>query len=314
MKLLRDFDEAAGCRGGYVSIGNFDGVHRGHRAIMERLVSRARAAGAPAVALTFDPHPIVLLRPEHAPPNLSTTEHKAELLGELGVDLVIACPTDRALLEMSPREFFDRIVRGRLDARGLVEGPNFFFGRDRAGNVATLRELCDESGLSLDVVEPYRIGSGERIVSSSLIRELIAAGELSEAVASLGHAYRISGRIVPGAQRGQLLGFPTANLADVETLLPGDGVYAGRALIEGEPLAAAVHVGPNLTFDEGERKVECHLLDFSGTLAGRLDIDLVGRVRDVRRFANGDDLAAQITADCERVREIVQDYAACTPC
>ncbi|MEX0715250.1 MAG: bifunctional riboflavin kinase/FAD synthetase [Planctomycetaceae bacterium] len=303
-KLLRGFEGAADCRGGYVSIGNFDGVHRGHRRIIELLVRKARAADAPAVALTFDPHPIALLRPEHAPPNLTTTEHKAELLGRAGVDFVIAYPTDAALLELTPREFFECIVREKLAARGLVEGPNFFFGRDRTGNVETLRALCASAGMTLDIAEPFALEPEGRIVSSSAIRGLIAEGRMAEAVAALGHPYRVSGRIVPGAGRGRQLGFPTANLADIATLLPADGVYAGKAQVEGKPHPAAMHVGPNLTFDEAERKVECHLLDFSGALAGKLDVDLTARLRDTARFASGEELEAQLTADCEQARAL----------
>ncbi|MEX1095865.1 MAG: bifunctional riboflavin kinase/FAD synthetase [Planctomycetales bacterium] len=305
MRLLRGFDETAGYRGGCLSIGNFDGVHRGHRAIIDLLVRRARAAAAPAVVLTFDPHPISLLRPESAPPNLTTTEHKAELLDRSGVDFVIAYPTDRALLELAPEEFFERIVRERLAARGLVEGPDFFFGRGRSGHVATLRRLCEAAGLTLDVAAHF-VGAGGRVVSSSAIRELIAAGRMTEAVEALGHPYRLAGRIVAGAGRGRALGFPTANLAGIETLLPADGVYAGLARVGGESHPAAVHVGANPTFGEGERKVECHLLDFTGPLPGpTLAVDLRARLRDTRKFAGPDALQAQLAADCEQVRELV---------
>src|SRR5690606_36485403 len=162
MKLLRGFTDRAAYSGGYVSIGNFDGVHRGHQRMISTLVRQSRADGIPAVVMTFDPHPIALLAPGRVPPRLSTLERKAELLEQCGVDVLIAYPTDQAFLNLSPEEFFDRIIRGELDARGLVEGPNFCFGKDRAGDIERLQQLCDASGLTLTVVDA--VTEGEKIV------------------------------------------------------------------------------------------------------------------------------------------------------
>ena len=304
MKLLRRFENPELYRGGFVSIGNFDGVHRGHQLMAEVLVGKARALGVPAVVLTFDPHPTALLRPEHVPPSLCTTEYKAELLGRCGVDCVIAYPTDLKFLSLSPAEFFEKIVRAELDARGLVEGPNFFFGHDRQGNVATLGELCHQARLGLEIIPPVVVGSC--LVSSSAIRSQIAAGSLASAVEMLGHPYRMQGRVVRGAERGRSIGFPTANLAEVATLLPADGVYAGVVSIDGRMMAAAVHLGSNPTFDEGERKLEVHVLDYAGDLYGRsLDVDLLDRVRGTERFAGAEALKAQLERDVKSVRAIV---------
>src|SRR5688500_8041427 len=177
MRLLRTLDNLpADLRRGAVTIGNFDGVHRGHARIVERLLASARDVGGPAVVFTFDPHPVRLLRPQDAPPPLTWTDRKAQLLDELGVTAVIAYPTDEALLALSPQEFFDRIVRQRLEAQAMVEGPNFFFGCGRAGNIDVLGQLCGVAGVSLDIVQPLTIGG--QYVSSSRVREAIAAGDV----------------------------------------------------------------------------------------------------------------------------------------
>lgn len=308
MRLLRGFDAdgAADFRGSVVSIGNFDGVHRGHRAIAETLVRRARESDRPAMVLTFDPHPIRLLRPEAEPPSLSTIERKVELLGSVGVDFVVAYPTDRDLLELSPTAFFESIIRERIDAAGLVEGPNFFFGKGRAGNVETLRDLCAAAGLSFEVVSPI-VANGD-VVSSSRIRGLIAEGRVRQAADLLGHPYRLTGVVGRGAGRGRELGTPTANLASIPTLLPAHGVYVGLARLDPHDERthpAAVNIGPNPTFGEDATKVEAHLVGYSGDLYDRpLHVDLLDRLRDVRTFAGVPELEAQIAEDIRRTVEV----------
>lgn len=304
MKLQHGFENPVNYAGGFVAIGNFDGVHRGHQRMISTLVDRAQSEGVPSVVLTFDPHPIEILRPEHAPPSLTTLARKAELLAKHGVDCVIAYPTDHALLQLSPEEFFQKIIRKELNARGLVEGPNFFFGRNRSGDVQTLKNLCEATQLSLEIVSPVRVG--ERLVSSSTIRGLIGAGEIAEAVELLGDAYRITGTVRTGAGRGRTIGFPTANLEDVQTLLPTDGVYAGTANIDGRTLAAAIHIGPNPTFQDGRQKLEVHLIDFAGDLYDRpLSVDFWDRIRGTQRFESPEALQAQLTVDVQHALEIV---------
>jgi riboflavin kinase / FMN adenylyltransferase len=304
MKLLHGFESPTLYRGGFVSIGNFDGVHRGHQAMIAALVRHARSAGVPAVVLTFEPHPITLLRPEQSPPQLNTPERKAELLGRCGVDCTIAYPTDWDLLNLSPQEFFDRIVLGELQARGLVEGPNFFFGHGRAGDIHTLEQLCRQAGLVLEIVPPVTIEG--QMVSSSVVRSLISGGRIAEAVALLGHPYRVRGTVVSGAERGRQLGFPTANLDGIHTLLPPDGVYAGVAHHAGRRYPAAVSLGPNTTFGEDARKLEVYLIGFSGDLYGHeLDLDFIERLRDMRSFANIEELRQQLEQDVEQTRQLV---------
>ena len=291
--------------GSAVSVGNFDGVPRGHAAIVARLVARARRLGVPAVAFTVDPHPAAVLRPAEPPPPLSTPTRRAELLFALGVDAVAVQPTDRALVSLSAEEFFTRVLREGLGARAIVEGADFRFGAGRGGDVAVLGGLCANAGMEFEAVPPV-MGDGVP-VSSSRIRGLVAAGRVREAALLLTAPYRITGRVVEGARRGRTLGFPTANLADVATLLPAAGVYAARVTVPGGGVhPAAVHVGPVVSFDETRTTVEPHLVGFSGDLYGAtLDVDFVDRVRDTRRFATVEELKAQLAADVAAAVEAV---------
>lgn len=288
-------------RGGALTIGNFDGVHLGHARLIDRLVARARDLAGPAVVFTFDPHPVRLLRPERAPWPLTWTERKARLLAQLGVDWTIAYPTDEKLLQLSDREFFRQIVCDRLAARAMVEGPNFFFGHNRTGNIDVLGRLTAEEGMQLEIVEPVVIDGA--VVSSSRVRDLIAAGSVDEARRLLTQPYCIRGIVTHGAGRGARIGFPTANLAGIDTLLPGAGVYGGRAHLNGESFAAAINVGTNPTFGEQELKVEVHLIDFRHPIYGEaLEVDFVSRLRDVRPFSGIEELKEQLVKDVAAAR------------
>ena len=243
-----------------------------------------------------------LLRPDDCPPPLTWTERKAELLAGLGVSRVVAYHTDEALLALAAREFFQRIVVEALAAKAVVEGPNFYFGHNREGNVTLLGELAAGAGVTLDVVEPVVL-EGE-IVSSSRVRRLIAAGDVATAARLLAAPYRIRGMVTHGAGRGASIGFPTANLAGVDTLLPAAGVYAGRAWIEGEAWPAAINLGPNPTFGEAGLKVEVHVLDREVALYGQpLEVEFVARLRDVVKFGSAAELVAQLERDLDAVRE-----------
>jgi len=211
VRVLRNLEEVGPeLVGGAVAIGNFDGVHRGHAQLVHRLLHRAGRVEGPAVVFTFDPHPVQVLRPSEAPPPLTWTERKARLLGELGVDAMIAARTDEQLLHLTPRAFFDRVLCQCLQARAVVEGPNFRFGRQRRGDVSLLDEYCLAAGIELEIVPP--LGNGGRAISSSRIRACIQAGEVEAAMRMLTRPYRIRGLVTHGARRGSKLGFPTANL------------------------------------------------------------------------------------------------------
>lgn len=296
----------AGQGGCVAAVGNFDGVHRGHAAIVARLCDLADTLGVPAVAFTFDPHPASLVRPNAAPVPLTTPARRAALLVALGIDTVLVQPATPELMQLPAERFYTDILRERLGVRGMVEGEDFRFGAGRAGDVATLRGLCDRDGVALETVAPVVV-DGEA-VSSSRLRGLIAGGDVRAAARLLTAPYRLTGRVVEGARRGGPLGFPTANLADLATLLPAAGVYAGRAFVPGlGPHLAAVHIGPNATFGETRVSVEAHLVGFSGTLYGStLDVDFLERLRDTRRFDSVDALRAQLATDVARAREIAE--------
>ncbi len=293
--LVRDLSQTR-IRGGYVSIGNFDGVHAGHQRMVTTLKRWARAASVPAVVMTFDPHPWEFLRPQGAPPSLTTLEERARLLSHYGADYVVAYPTSQALLALNPDEFFHEVIEAKLGAKGLVEGPNFFFGRNREGNITRLRGLCDQAGMSLEVVPPVMVE--DQLVSSSVIRSLLMAGDVNHAVSLLGHLYRVQGRVVSGAGRGGKLGFPTANLELCETIVPGVGVYAGEALVGDQRYAAAIHIGPNPTFGEHCKKLEAHIIDFTGDLYSKqITVAFRERLRDIKKFDGVSDLQEQLKQD-----------------
>lgn len=291
------------CRDGALSIGNFDGVHRGHAALMAELRRQAMAVHGPAVAITFDPHPGQLLRPGVSPPPLTTMAERARLLHAAGADHVVILQTTPELLRLSAEEFFDRVIRGHFAARALVEGSNFRFGRDRGGDVTTLADLCARHGMTMDVVEPILV-DGEP-VSSSRARLALERGAVDEAAACLGRPYALTGTVGRGQRRGNTLGFPTANLEQVETVVPADGVYAVRAWHEGRAWPAAANIGPNPTFGEGRRKIEAHLIDFSDDLYDQsLTVEFLQRLRDTRPFRDATELVAQLREDVARAREV----------
>ena len=303
--LADDTPVPAPWRGAFLAVGNFDGVHRGHTALIARLRALADAAAAPAVALTFDPAPEAVLRPERAPVPLTWTERKVELLEAAGATEVGVFRTGRWLLGLSAREFFERVVLGQFAARGMVEGPTFGFGRDRGGDAQLLAAWCAAAGLAFEIAAPTEVGG--RIVSSSRIRAALDEGRADEAAELLGRPHRLRGTVVRGAGRGAGLGFPTANLDAIEMRLPADGVYAARAFVDGRPPAvpAAAHIGPNATFGARARTVEVHLIDFAADLYGRsIEVDLVQRLRTTRKFDGVDDLRAQMRRDVDQARAL----------
>lgn len=308
---LREAEAEGSAARRVVTVGNFDGVHLGHAAIIKRLRAMAGRLSAESVVVTFDPHPATLVRPGKAPPPLSTALRRAELLLHLGVDRVVVQPMVRAVVELSATAFFENVLCRDLAMVGMVEGADFRFGRGREGDVSMLAHACKRLGLAFDVVEPVR--AGETIVSSSLVRTLIAAGDVAEAATLLSAPYRIAGRVVEGVKRGRTLGFPTANLAEIETLLPAPGVYAAVATcrpsgpsqtaVSRHP--AAVHIGANVSFGETTITVEAHLIGFSGDLYDHtLHVDFLQRLRDTHRFDSREALVAQLEADVRQAESV----------
>lgn len=290
-------------RGRCLSIGNFDGVHRGHAELIRRLGDQARGLETSGVAVTFDPHPVTLLRPEYSPPLLTTTADKVRALNAAGAATVLVLQTSADLLRLGAADFYRQVLQEGLAVRGLVEGHNFCFGKNRQGTVAVLQELAGADGVPVDVVQPVMVDGSP--VSSSRIRELLQQGDVAAANVLLGRPYGIAGQVVMGQKRGRGLGFPTANLAGVVTVVPAEGVYAGRVEIGDQSFPAAIHIGSNPTFGEAERKIEAHLIGFAGELYGRtLALTFGRRLRSTRRFATLDDLVAQLRLDVSQAGEI----------
>jgi riboflavin kinase / FMN adenylyltransferase len=279
-----------------LTVGNFDGVHLGHQRMLVQLVALARELGTRAVAVTFDPPPLAILAPDRVPPQLTTTSLKVELIRKLGVDEVVVYPASRELLSLTAEQFFAEVLVGQLGCLGLVEGPNFRFGRGRVGDVNLLREMCSQRQMPIRIVEACE--SEGTMVSSSEVRIAVGQGDVARARSLLGRPYSISGTVAHGAERGRLLGFPTANLDDIETLLPPPGVYAGRTNVEGVPYPIALNIGPNPTFGENRLKVEAHLIGFTGDLYGRvLTIEFFDRLRGVVKFSSVEALRTQLQHD-----------------
>lgn len=294
-----------------VAIGKFDGVHAGHRAVIERLEADAVASGARAVAVTFDRNPLALLRPEICPENVVSVERKLELLGELGLDATLLLTFDRALASRTPEQFVEEILVKALHVTTVLVGRDFRFGRGGVGTPELLRQLGPAHGFTVDVVDDvYLHGSGRR-VSSSWIRELLAEGDVHTAGEVLGRAVVVRGEVVHGLKRGRELGFPTANLAEtVDALVPADGVYAGW-LVDHETdirYPAAVSVGTNPTFDDVlVRQVEAHVLDEDSLeLYGHdVTVEFTERLRGMVAFDGIEALMSQMSADVVAARALL---------
>jgi len=288
--------------GSSVTIGNFDGVHLGHRELLARTVARARAAGRPAVALTFFPHPVRYFSPGCRFYEITALPEKAELIGMTGIDVLVVEPFGGDTGRMAPEEFARVVLGERLAARDVVVGYDFTFGRNRTGSPGLLAALGPRLGFSVEIVPP--VVRGGAVVSSTRIRELLLAGRVREAEDLLGRPYRLSGPVVAGAGRGKALGFPTANVAVTQDLVPLPGVYVVEAEVAGERRPAVANVGFNPTFGENSLGVEVHVLDFEGDLYGRqVAVYFRDRIRDERKFTRVEELVRQIARDVRYARE-----------
>jgi riboflavin kinase/FMN adenylyltransferase len=306
MQVSHGFDAFDAPVGGTaLSIGNFDGVHRGHARIFEILREAARPARLTTLAVTLDPHPLAVLSPERAPALLTTIDEKLRLIERCGADACLVLRSEPILLGLAAGDFLARLVE-RCRPRVIVEGPDFNFGRARGGSLETLRANAGRYGYAVHVLPTQHcdeLTSGPRISSSS-IRQALVDGRLDDANAMLGRPYRIAGRVVGGDQRGRTIGFPTANLAGIPHLLPQEAVYAAVAQSDDDALhLAAVNIGPQPTFGGQVSRVEAHLLDHHGELSGRpLALHLLERLRPQMRFAGVAALVAQLHRDVDAVR------------
>lgn len=281
-----------------VTVGTFDGVHRGHWEVLQEICRRARATGGRSILVTFHPHPLRVVRPEHAPPLLTTLAEKREVLAESGLEYVVFVPFTRTLQRYRARRFVEEILLGRLGMNELVIGYDHGFGKNREGSVETLRQIGREMGFGVDVVEAFHV-EGEP-VSSSRIRRLLGDGQAAAAARLLGRPYWLQGVVVRGERRGRELGFPTANIevGDPEKMLPKEGVYAAYGIVRGERVPGLLHLGPRPTFPGFSPTIELHLLDWSGDIYGdHVRVEVIDRIRDIAPFPSADALIQAIRGD-----------------
>ncbi|MGH7717388.1 MAG: bifunctional riboflavin kinase/FAD synthetase [Gemmatimonadaceae bacterium] len=290
--------------GTVITVGTFDGVHRGHQDVLARIARRAGDMALDSLLVTFEPHPLEIVNPPAAPPLLTVGEERLEVLAESGISYLAIVPFTPLLRQYSAAQFVDEVLRSRFHVRHLVIGHDHGFGRGREGDVEMLRALGERRGFGVEVVPAVRGPDGHPISSTS-IRRAVAGGDLARAAAALGRLYAISGRVVRGEQRGRLLGFPTVNLTDPPSrkLLPPDGVYAVRVQTPSGPFGGMMNLGPRPTFGDAVRSLEVHLFDVELDLYGALlKVEFVSRVRDTQKFSGVEALIAQLHRDAEAAR------------
>lgn len=292
--------------GAVVTVGTFDGVHRGHIEVLNRLDAAATARNARSVLVTFDPHPLRIVRPEAAPPLLTTPAEKIEILAQTRLDRVVFLHFTPVLAAYEPIQFVEQILMRRLDMRHLVIGYDHGFGRGRSGDVDTLRSIAADAGFGIEVVEAVE-SEGEH-VSSSRIRRLLQEGDVREAALALGRPYSLTGSVIRGEGQGRKLGFPTANLglAHADKLIPHEGIYAVRAALRDRFVDGVLHLGPRPTFAGLPPSIELHLFDFDADIYGdRVAVGFVDRIRDIARFDSVDALVRAMERDCDEARRLL---------
>ncbi|MFP4037067.1 MAG: bifunctional riboflavin kinase/FAD synthetase [Desulfobacteraceae bacterium] len=305
MNIIRNLDEI---KGPFVrpvlTIGNFDGVHRGHHVLFNKVLERAGALGGQGIVMTFDPHPIKVMKPGNGPPLITPTEQKLELISREPVDYIICLPFTREFAAISAEAFVRDILVRKIGVREVVVGYDYSFGAGREGDISLLRYLGDKLGFLVHVIEPVYIDG--MLVSSTSIRKFIREGNLEDARRLLGRHYQICGRVVPGQGRGAaLLGFPTANLVPVDELVPKEGVYAVSVDLGGAVFQGVTNIGCNPTFGDAPLTIETHLMDFSGDILGRnIRITFLRRLRDEMAFDGVNALSSQIARDIQEAREL----------
>jgi len=302
----RDVPQAA--RGAVLAIGNFDGVHRGHQALLETAATIARDIGAPAGAVIFEPHPREFFHPEEPHFHLTPLAQKLAIFEGLGLDVAIVLPFDAALAMLSADDFVAQVLVADLGARHIVIGHDFFFGRNRGGTPETMQAAAQKLGFGLTIVAP--VAEDGEVFSSSAIRLRLAQGDVKGAARMLGRHWRAAGTVVGGAKRGTGLGFPTANVPLPRGTALGHGIYAVRIFADGERYDGAAYLGTRPTYDDGMPVLEVFLFDFDGDLYGRqIEVEFIDFIRADRKFETSEALVAQMQGDCARARAILEAVA-----
>ncbi len=290
--------------GTVITVGTFDGVHRGHQDVVGRLVNRSRVLKIPSVLITFEPHPLEIVNPAAAPLALTTHDEKLEVLAETGLNYLAVVPFTPELATYSAEDFVELILRRCFRLQELLIGYDHGFGRQRAGNVGVLRTLGERDGFRVDVVDPVSTQDGHA-VSSTSIRRAVAGGDLARAADGLGRPYSVGGRVIPGSQRGRTIGFPTLNLGPPppRKLLPPEGVYAVRVQTPAGAVGGMMNLGPRPTFGDSTTSLEVHLFDTAGDFYGsQVRVDFIARLRETRKFSSAEQLAKQLTHDEREAR------------
>lgn len=288
-----------------VTLGNFDGVHLGHRALFRHLVDSARNHHLQSVVCTFYPHPLKILAPDKAPLLLNTREERRRLIAASHVDWLVEIPFNRSFAQLSPEEFVETILLDRLSAQKLVVGYDYAFGRGRRGTPDFLREFCRDKGVDVDILQP--VGVDGHPYSSTRIRQLVAAGQVADVLPLLGRHYNLYGEVISGFARGRELGFPTANLSTEKELIPAPGVYVVKVRHGDLEYGGVVNIGYRPTFGCHDIAIEVHLLDYTGTIYGeKLRVYFIERLREERTFTDVSELSAAIAADVLKARQIMQ--------
>lgn len=292
-----------------LTVGNFDGVHVGHQAILAKARALGKVEQVPVIVMTFDPHPLQILAPAHTPLRLMPVEERASLLVATGADMVVIVRSDESFLSIEAGPFIHEIMMSRFGPLHIVEGASFRFGKGRKGTPDLLRCEGQQYGCQVHILEPVSVleDGVHLVVSSSLIRRLLTQGDAAQAATCLSRPYAIEGRVMRGAGRGRGLGFPTANVEiPVGQVEPGEGVYAGYGRVGSLCTAAAISVGRAETFGGGKKQLEAYLLDYEGDLYGKhIRIEFAARVRDQKKFSSAEELRAQIDADVQVTRRIL---------
>jgi riboflavin kinase / FMN adenylyltransferase len=287
-----------------LTIGNFDGVHKGHLALFDMVKERARLIDGQSALITFDPHPIKVIKPGNGPRLITLTEQKLELIQKADIDVIFCIPFTKEFAAISAQDFVQQILVDRIGVHEIIVGYDYTFGHNREGDIQFLKKTGEDFGFVVHVVEPVYVG--DKLVSSTSIRKLVQDGDLPEARELLGRDYQVCGTVVMGKDRGgRLLGFPTANIELIDELVPKLGVYAVHVMVDNQTLNGVTNIGFNPTFGKGPFSVETHILDFEGDLLGkRIQIKFIERLRDERPFGSIKDLADQIGRDILRARKV----------
>ncbi len=291
-----------------LTLGNFDGVHLGHQAIFRKVVERARELGGTSIAFTFEPHPLKVLAPERSPRLLNTFHGKMKLFAAAGIDVVICANFTRAFADQNPEDFVRKVLHEKIGVQEVYVGYDYAFGRSREGSIESLIKTGQACGFTVGMVEAVQVNGA--VVSSSVVRDLITSGRVEEAAGLLGRFYTIEGDVVHGSRRGHTLGFPTANLDTPNELLPGYGVYAVLAEVDGRRYKGATSIGVRPTFESGPLSIEVFLFEFDGDLYGKqMEVSFVRYLRNEMKFPDAQALITQMHKDVEDAKKILEGQA-----